>query len=163
MSSGGVPSSRDWGRRAFSPKRRRSIAAVAEAILSDEDDQGQVVAPPREITDRVADELDLLIGAGSSDLSRGFRILAWLIEWLPLVMIGAFSRASRLPLARRVRYLEELEHAKIALLATLLVAFRLPIIMIAFEVDPLLRLTGFDRETIATPRLTGPVLKVIGQ
>lgn len=162
MSSGGAPSSRDWGRRAFSAKRRRSIAAVVEAILSDEDDGGQTLAPPREITDRVADELDLWIGAGSTDLGRGFRILAWLIEWLPIVVIGALSRASRLPLARRVHYLQELEHAKFALLATLLVAFRLPIIMVAFEVDPLLRLAGFDRATIATPRLTGPVLKVIG-
>src|SRR3954451_13096009 len=119
MNPGEVPNSRDWGRRAFSPKRKRSIAAVAEALLSDEDEQGQVVPPPQELTDRVADEFDLLIGAGSSDLARGFRILAWLIEWLPLFMIGAFSRASRLPLARRVRYLDAVEHAKIALLATL--------------------------------------------
>ena len=163
MNSGGVPSSRDWGRRAFSPKRRRSIAAVAEALLSDEDERGQVVAPPRELTDRVADELDLLIGAGSDALCRGFRILAWLIEWLPIVLIGAFSRASRLSLARRVHYLEKLEHAKIALLATLLVGFKLPIIMIAFELGPELRLTGFDRETIATPRRTSPALKVIGE
>jgi len=163
MNPGEVPSSRDWGRRAFSPKRKRSIAAVAEALLSDEDEQGQVVAPPQQLTDRVADEFDLLIGAGSSDLGRGFRILAWLIEWLPLFMIGAFSRASRLTLARRVRYLDAIEHAKIALLATLFVAFKLPITLIAFEVGPELRLTGFDRETTATPRFTSPVLKVIGQ
>jgi hypothetical protein len=155
MELGGVPGSRDWGRRAFSPKRRRSIAAVAEALLSDEDERGQVVAPPRELTDRVADELDLLIGAGSSDLVRGFRILAWLVEWLPIVVIGALSRASRLPLARRVRYLESLEHAKLALLSTLLVGFKIPITMLAFELGPELRLTGFDRATISTPRLAG--------
>ena len=69
---------------------------MAEALLSDEDESGPLVAPPQELTDRVADEFDLLIGAGSSDLGRGFRILAWLIEWMPLFMIGAFSRASRL-------------------------------------------------------------------
>jgi hypothetical protein len=162
MSEGGAPSNRDWGRRAFSPKRRRSISAVVEAMLSDHDEQGQVVGD-RELTDRVTDEFDLLIGAGSGDLSRGFRVLAWLIEWLPLFIIGAFSRASRLPLARRVHYLDRLEHAPIPLVAMLLVAFKLPITMIAYEVGPELRLTGFDRETISTPRLTGPVLKVIGQ
>src|SRR5450432_3825219 len=109
MSPGGGPGNRDWGRRAFSPKRRRSIAAMAEALLSDEDERGLLVAPLRELIDRVVDEFDLLVGAGSSDLCRGFRALAWLIEWLPIFMIGAFSRASRLPLARRVLYLESIE------------------------------------------------------
>jgi len=135
---------------------------MAEALLSDEDERGLLVAPLRELIDRVVDEFDLLVGAGSSDLGRGFRALAWLIEWLPIFMIGAFSRASRLPLARRVLYLESIEHTKIALLATLFVAFKLPITMIAFEVGPELRLTGFDRETISTPRVTSPALKVIG-
>jgi hypothetical protein len=135
---------------------------VVEALLSDQDDQGQVVSD-RELTDRVTDEFDLLIGAGSGDLSRGFRVLSWLIEWLPLFIIGALSRASRLPLARRVHYLDRLEHAQIPLVAMLLVAFKLPITLIAYEVGPELRLTGFDRDTISTPRLTGPVLKVIGQ
>ncbi len=135
---------------------------MAEALLSDEDERGLLVAPPHELIDRVVDEFDLLVGAGSSDLARGFRALAWVIEWLPIFMIGAFSRASRLPLARRVLYLESIEHAKIALLATLFVAFKLPVTMIAFEVGPELRLTGFDRETVSTPRLTSPALKVIG-
>jgi hypothetical protein len=161
--TGGAPTDRDWGRRAFSPKRRRTIAAFAEAMLSDADEQGRIVGPPPELVDRVADEFDLLIGAGSGDLWRGFRVLAWLIEWLPLFLMGVFSRASRLPLARRVHYLERLEHAKIALIATLLVAFKLPIVMLAYELGPELRLTGFDRATIATPRLTRPALKVIGE
>jgi hypothetical protein len=162
MTQGGAPNSRDWGRRAFSPTRRRSIGALVEAMLSDENEQGQVMAD-RGLTDRVTDEFDLLIGAGSGDLSRGFRVLSWLIEWLPLFIIGAFSRASHLSLARRVHYLDRLEHAKIPLVAMLLVAFKLPITLIAYEVGPELRLTGFDRESIATPRLTSPVLKVIGQ
>jgi hypothetical protein len=155
-------STRDWGRRAFSPKRRRSIAAIAEALFSDENEGALVPAPP-ELVDRVADEFDLLIGAGSADLCRGFRILAWVIEWLPIVVIGAFSRASRLPLARRVAYLQGLEQAKIALLATLLVAFKLPLTMLVFELDPELKLTGFDRPTISARRLTRRTLKVSGE
>jgi hypothetical protein len=163
MNPGGVSNNRDWGRRAFSPKRRRSIGAIIEALLSDADEQGQPIPPQDGLTERVVDEFDLLIGAGSGDLSRGFRVLSWLIEWLPLFIIGAFSRASRLPLARRVHYLDRLEHCKIALLAMLLVAFKLPITMIAYEMGPELRLTGFDRPTISTPRPTLPVLKVMGQ
>jgi hypothetical protein len=165
MTDGGTQhdaSTRDWGRRAFSPKRRRSIAAIAEALFSDEDERG-IVPAPRELVDRVADEFDLLIGAGSADLGRGFRILAWLIEWLPIVVMGVLSRASRLPLARRLAYLQRLEQAKIALLATLLIAFKLPLTMLAFELDPELRLTGFDRPTMSARRLTQRTLKVSGE
>jgi len=97
--------------------------------------------------------MDLLIGAGSPDLRRGFRFLTWLIDWLPVLVIGAFSRASRLPLERRLAFLDALEHARIGLLTTLLIAFKLPLTMIAFETGPELHLTGFDRETTFSRRL----------
>jgi hypothetical protein len=152
MSTEGAPAkNRDWGRRAFSPARKRTIAALVEALFSDENEAGLVPAPP-ELTARVADEFDLLVGAGSSDLRRGFSLLAFLVEWLPLLLIGDVSRASRLPLARRLAYLHRLEHARFALVATLFVAFKLPLTMLAFELAPELVLTGFDRATIATPR-----------
>jgi hypothetical protein len=115
--------------------------------------EGVIVPASRELSERVADEFDLLIGAGSVDLRRGFRLLAFLVEWLPIVVVGAFSRASRLPLARRLAYLNGLEHAKWALLATLFVGFKLPLTMIAFELEPDLARTGFDRATISTARL----------
>jgi hypothetical protein len=142
---------RDWGRRAFGPARKRTIASVVEALFSNESESGLVPAPA-ELTARVADEFDLLVGAGSSDLRRGFSLLAFLMEWLPLFMLGELSRASRLPLARRLAYLHRLEHARFALVATLFVAFKLPLTMIAFELAPELALTGFDRATISTPR-----------
>src|SRR3954469_14170269 len=107
----------DWGRRAFSQKRRRAISALVEAMFSREDAVGLHPAP-RELAARVTDEFDLLIGSGSGDLGRGFRLLIWLIEWLPIFFIGIASRASRLPLGHRVGYLHKLEHARIALLAT---------------------------------------------
>jgi hypothetical protein len=152
MSKVGVAvKNRDWGRRAFSPARRRAIAAVAEALFSNETVEGLAPAPAA-LAERVADEFDLLVGAGSTDLHRGFRALAFLVEWLPLFILGQFSRASRLPLARRLAYLHHLEHSKIALIATLFVGFKLPLTMIAFEVGDELGSTGFDRATISTPR-----------
>jgi len=156
MSQGGSRDSRDWGRRVLTPSRRRTIFALTEALFCTEDDRG-LVPPSREFCDRVVEEFDLLIGAGSSDLRRGYRVLAFLIEWLPLFFIGALSRASRLPLARRLAFLDRLEHARIGLLATLLVAFKLPLTIIAFERPPELRLTGFDRETLASRRIVAGV------
>jgi len=152
MTEKGTPGkNRDWGRRAFGPAGRRTIVAFAEALFSDENEAGIVPAPPS-LTERVADEFDLLLGAGSIDLRRGFVLLAFLVEWLPIVVLGEFSRASRLSVARRLAYLYRLEHAKFALLATLFVAFKLPLTMIAFELEPELGSTGFDRATISTAR-----------
>jgi len=125
---------------------------LVEAMFSDENEQGLVPASP-ELVARVTDEFDLLIGAGSGDLSRGYRIVLWLIEWLPLFVMGVFSRASRLPLERRLAYLQRLEQSKMARLATLLVAFKLPFTILAFEQGPELRLTGFDRESLSSRRL----------
>jgi hypothetical protein len=142
---------RDWGRRAFSPARKRALASLVEAMFSDENEDG--ISPAEaSFVERVVEEFDLLVGAGSSDLRRGFGLLAFLVDWLPLLILREFSRASRLPLARRLAYLRGLEHAKIALLATLFVAFKLPLTMIAYEMSPALGLTGFDRLTISTPR-----------
>ena len=152
MKKGGSRDSREWGRRVLSPARRRTIRALAEVLFSTEDEKGLVPAPP-ELAERVTEEFDLLIGAGSSDLRRGYLFITWLIEWLPIVFLGVFSRASRLPLARRLAYLDRLEHAKVGLLATLLVGFKLPLTIIAYEQAPELRVTGFDRETISTVRL----------
>jgi hypothetical protein len=42
-------------------------------------------------------------------------------------------------------------------LATLLVAFKLPLTIIAFERPPELHLTGFDRETLASRRIVAGV------
>ena len=38
----------------------------------------------------------------------------------------------------------------------MLVAFKLPLTIIAFEQAPELHVTGFDRETLATPRVLVP-------
>jgi hypothetical protein len=153
MSEEGAPiKNRDWGRRAFGPARRRAIASLAEAMFSDENEAGLVPAPAA-LAERVADEFDLLVGAGSSDLRRGFTLLAFLVEWFPIFVLGEISRASRLPLARRLAYLHQLEHAKFALVATLFVAFKLPLTMIAYELGPELVATGYDRTTISTARL----------
>lgn len=152
MTEGGPPASRDWGRRAFSKRQLRIVAALVEALFSSESDAGLAPAPP-ELVERVTGEFDLLIGAGSPDLHRGYRLLVWIVEWLPIVILGALSRASRLPLARRLAYLDRLEHGRIGLLATLLVAFKLPLTMLVFELGDELRGTGFDRDTVATQRI----------
>ena len=98
--------------------------------------------------------MDDALGRASSDLRRGFVLLSLLMEWLPLFLVGAPSRMSRLPLARRVAYLEALETSRFGLLAMLLVAFKVPLSIPAFEQGEELASTGFDRpDTVARRRL----------
>lgn len=142
----------DWPRAGLSARSRRVARAAAEAILADEDDAGAIVAASAEACDRAVAALDRSVGRASADLRRAFGVLSFLLDWLPIFIIGAFSRMSRLPIARRVRYLEALEAHPVGLFPMLLVAFKIPLSIPAFEEAEELALTGFDRPDIAAPR-----------
>jgi hypothetical protein len=145
----------DWPRKGFSARTHRVVRAAAEAILADLSDAGEIIPGSRSACDRAVDALDRAAGRSSADLRRGFAVLSLLLEWLPLFVIGAFGRMSRLPIARRVRYLEALEAHRIGLFPMLLIAFKVPLCIPAFEEGEELALTGFDRpDTVARRRLS---------
>jgi hypothetical protein len=132
--------------------QRRLASAVVEALLADEDARGELVPGSPEACERGVGWLDASLGGSSSDLRRGFLVLSLLMEWLPLFVIGAPSRMSRLPLARRITYLEALESSRVGLLAMLLVAFKVPMCIAAFEEGDELASTGYDRPDIRARR-----------
>jgi hypothetical protein len=136
--------------------QRRVASAVLEAVLADEDARGELVPGSPAACKRGVDWLDASLGQSSGDLRRGFLVLSLLMEWLPLFVILAPSRASRLPLARRIVYLEALESSRVGLLAMLLVAFKVPMAIAAFEEGEELASTGFDRPHISARRLLLP-------
>jgi hypothetical protein len=121
------------------------VLAATEALLCDEDDSGVLLAPPAAISERAVDEFDHAVGRGSTDLRRGYAVLSFVLEWLPLLLIGTPSRMSRLSLAKRVQYLEALEASSVGLLVMLYVAFKVPLCIPAFEQGDELASTGFDR------------------
>jgi len=144
----------DWPRRGFSARTRRVALAAAEAILADLDGAGEIVPGSPSACERAVDAFDRAAGRSSPDLRRGFAILGFLLEWLPLFIIGAFGPMSRLPIAQRVRYLEALEEHRIGVFPMLLVAFKVPLCIPAFEEGEELALTGLDRpDTVARRRL----------
>lgn len=142
----------DWKRNGISPHAERVAVAVLEAVLCDEDDQGHLVPPDPETCARSVAILADMLGRGSGDLRRGFGVLAFLMEWLPLFLIGAPSRMSALPLERRLAYLEALESSRVGWFPMLLVAFKVPLCIPAFEEGRELAETGFDRPTTASRR-----------
>ena len=149
-----APGSRlDWRRPGLFAWQRRVTSAVTEAMLADEDDHGALLPGDAAACARATRWMDDALGRSSADLRRGFVVLSLLIEWLPLFLVGAPSRMSRLPLARRVAYLEALETSRFGLFAMLLVAFKVPLSIPAFEEGPELVATGFDRPTITARRL----------
>ncbi|MDI3290401.1 hypothetical protein [Polyangium sp. 15x6] len=142
----------DWPVRGLSPRARRVVFAYAEAMYADEDEKGAIVPASPAICERATAWLDHSVGRASSDLRRGFAVLTWLLEMMPLFVIGAFSRMSRLPIARRVGYLEALEQSQFGFFALLLVAFKVPTSVAVFEEGEELASTGFDRPSTTARR-----------
>jgi len=150
--AGVTPDRLDWAVRGLSARSRRVVFAYAEAMYADEDERGVVVPASPAICERATLWLDHSVGRASGDLRRGFAVLTLLLEILPLFVIGAFSRMSRLPIARRVGYLDALERSRSGLLAMLLVAFKVPTSVAVFEEGEELASTGFDRPSTTARR-----------
>ncbi len=142
----------DWGRSGLADWQRRVATAVTEAVLADEDEHGELIPGSPAACDRAVRWLDAAVGASSADLRRGFYVLSILMEWLPVVVLFVPSRMSRLPLTRRIAYLEALESSRMGLLCMLLVAFKVPLSIPAFEEGEELASTGFGRPSTAARR-----------
>ena len=147
-----TPDRLDWKRPGLSAGARATVHATAEALLCDADARGRLQPPRDGLVDGVVEEFDHSVGRGSLDLRRGYRVLAFVLEWLPLFVIGKPARMSRMSLADRVAYLEGLEASRVGLLVMLYVAFKVPLCIPAFEEGEELALTGFDREHTASRR-----------
>jgi hypothetical protein len=143
-------SDRDWGRRAFGPRSRRVAIALVEAMLCSEDESGQLIPAPAEHCRSVVEGVDVSIGAASRQARRSWRLGLWLVELLPLLIIGRPRRMSSLSLARRLHYLEQLEASRFGLLAALLGGLKVTICIHAFEAPHELAATGFDRPTLSS-------------
>ncbi len=126
--------------------------AVVEAVLADEDADGTLIPGSPGACERAAAWMDDSLGRSSVDLRRGFILLSFLMEWLPLVILLTPTRMTRLPLARRIGYLEALESSRVGLLSMLLVAFKVPLCIPAFEEGDELASTGFDRPSTTSRR-----------
>jgi hypothetical protein len=146
------PDPLDWPARGFSRRTRAIAFAAAEAILADLDERGDIVAARPQFAERGVEALNHAVGRGSVDVRRAFGVLALVLEWLPLFIVGTPSRMSRLAIAERVHYLERLEEHRVGLFAMLLIAFKVPLCIPAYEEPPELFETGFDRESSVARR-----------
>lgn len=138
--------------RGLSPRAERVARAAIEAVLADEDAAGNLVPPSRAACDRAVEWLTSSAAFASGDLRRGLRLLTFLLQVLPLFVIGAPRRMTSLSLADRIRYLEALETHRIGLFAMLAIAFKVPMSIAAFEDGDELRSTGFDRPSTTARR-----------
>ena len=139
-------------RRGLSPRAERVCRAAIEAMLADEDAEGRLSPPSDAACERAVDWLTHAAGVTSGDLRRGLGLLTFLLQMLPIVVIGAPRRMTSLSLADRVRYLSALETHRIGLLAMLATAFKVPMCIAAFEEGDELASTGFDRPDTVTRR-----------
>lgn len=148
---------REHGRCGLDRESRFIVRAFCEALLSDEDGRGRVLAPRAEVVNRVIDEYDVLIGAGSLTMRTGIKGLLRVLNRLPALVLGEFLRMTDLTLPERVVFLEALENSRVGLMATAVIAIKIPLTMLAYEQGEGLELMGFDRPTIQTPRGGVPI------
>jgi hypothetical protein len=125
--------------------------AFAEALLA-RGEMGSAVAPEPELLERVVSEYDDWVHHAGPRMQLGLTALLYLVDFLPLFVMGSFSRMKNLPVARRVGYLERVEHSRVGLLATAFMGLKVPVAMLAYEVTEGLALTGIDRASLITPR-----------
>lgn len=142
----------DWKRPGLFAWQRRVAYCVVETLLADEDEQGALIPGGAAACTRAVDAIDDSFGRGSGDLRRGFVVLCLFMQWLPFFMIDTASRMTRLSLADRIRYLEALESSRIGWATMLLVAFKVPMCIPAFEEGEELAETGFDRPSTESRR-----------
>jgi len=150
-------------RRGLTPGNLRIVRAFCEAFLSDLNDRGRPTMPPLPLVDRVVNDLDEWLGAGSSDLQRGYNLLCRVMNLLPFPILGVTCRMTELTLVERIAYLDDLERSRLGFFAMLVVAMKLPIGTLAYETGQELSMTGFDRESLATPRGAAPISQPFGQ
>ncbi len=142
----------DWRKSGLPAFARRICRSVAEAILCDENERGELVPPDDRTLDAAVHKLDLWLGTGSAQLATGFLALCVGIETMPLLVIRSPRRMTKLPLRQRIHYLEKLEESENGMLSMLLVAFKVPLATVAFEEGELLHSTGFDRDDLIVRR-----------
>lgn len=142
----------DWRRSGLSAFGRKVCRSFTEALLSDENDRGELFGPGDATLDRVVQKMDLWLGSASPDLSRAFGALCLGLEGSPTFTIKRARRFTSLPLADRLRVLETLEDHPNGLLSMLLTAFKVPLGTAAFEEGELLADTGFNRPDLIAPR-----------
>lgn len=142
----------DWRRSGLTPFGRVVCRAFTEALLCDEDERGELVAPDGATLDRVVHKMDLWLGTASTDLSRAFLALCFALEGSPTLTLKRARRFSSLSLRERLHVLETLEDHPNGLMSMLLTAFKVPLGTAAFEEGELLSDTGFDRPDLIAPR-----------
>ncbi|MEZ4296798.1 MAG: hypothetical protein R3B70_17660 [Polyangiaceae bacterium] len=148
----GGAGARESFRRGLSPRAERVAYSLVEALLADEDEAGALVPAPAATCERAVVWLTRAAGSSSVNVRGGFGLLTFVVQVLPLFVIGAPSRMTKLSLADRVRFLSALETSRIGLFSMLFLAFKVPLAIAAFEEGDELRSTGYDRPTTASRR-----------
>jgi hypothetical protein len=124
------PDARDFRVHAFGPITRPLVRSLAEALFHDE------ARPPGEAAERyewVTEQADDFAGHASAQLAMSLRLAAIAVEWLPLIVVGRFTRASSMSAEARSAYVSALERHPISWFALLVVAWKTLLTIVWFE------------------------------
>ncbi|MCC6159921.1 MAG: hypothetical protein IT350_17850 [Deltaproteobacteria bacterium] len=124
---------------------RRVLNALAEAIIGD----GGAV-PIGHVEARSVDRAIEHLRTQAPDVRRGFVALAWFFEWLP-VLIGEFSRFSRLSVERRLRVLDRCEKSALSAFRQIAQMLKLVIYLQYYSEPVVERALGIEAPCVFDP------------
>ena len=137
-----MPTTRDWERTTFGPFARRVIVGLCGAFFTDPD------APPDEGAaarfEWVSKDADAYVSNASGQMRFGFWMMLFVLEMLPLFVVGRWSRCSSLPLDVRVRYLDKLDRGPAVFLALFVTAWKTLLTILYFEHPEAAPKLGYD-------------------
>jgi hypothetical protein len=111
------------------------VRALALALF----DRGRGV--PEERLAWAAEDLRSFLDHAGPRTSFAYWATLYLVEWMPLLVIGRFARMSRLSTEQRIHYLEAFERSRFAILLVLPKAL---LALVYYEHPESLRETGYD-------------------
>jgi hypothetical protein len=127
-------------RRTLTPRDRRVLRSVAEAMFSQD---GEV---ERERLDTHLDQVDAFISAASKPLRAGLRIALFIVQIAPLLFFYRMRLIEGLSVDERVEVLARLERSRLANLSLAFIGWRTVMTLVFYEHPAELRSMGYASE-----------------
>jgi hypothetical protein len=132
---------RDFKRTTLGPRNRRMVAAIAEALFSEDGE-----ALDGEMLEDFVTNIDGFMSPASKSLRFGLVLMLEALRWLPLFIVRKFATFEELPITTRTEMLERMDRSRISFLPLMVVAFKTMLTIAYYEDDDRLRAIGYPGE-----------------
>jgi hypothetical protein len=132
---------RDFKRTTLGPRNRRMVAAIAEALFSEDGEPLEAGMLEDFVTN-----IDGFMSMASKTLRLGLLLMLEALRWLPIVIMRKFATFDDLPITARTEMLDRMDRSRLSFFPLMVVAFKTMLTLAYFEDDARLRAIGYPGE-----------------